>query len=73
MCLNSVEQRTQKCDRENRKWWWHQIKPIYMWYLDLVVKRFRQINCLNPWVLIAPLPEIKSYFVLLSFGLRTCI
>ena len=24
-------------------------KPVYMWYLNLVVKRLRGINCLNPW------------------------
>ena len=49
MYLNSVGERTQKCDRENRMWRWRQIKPAYMWYLEVVVKRLRQINCLNPW------------------------
>ena len=24
-------------------------KPVYAWYLNLVVKRLRCINCLNPW------------------------
>ena len=24
-------------------------KPVYMWYLNLVVKSLRCINCLNPW------------------------
>ena len=47
--LNSVGEPTQKCNRENREWRWHQIKPIYMWSLDLVFKRLRQTNCLNPW------------------------
>ena len=49
MYLNSVGERTQKCDRENRMWRWRQIKPAYMWYLEVVVKLLRQINCLNPW------------------------
>ena len=38
VCLNSVGERTQRCDGENREWWW---------YLELVVKRLRCINCLN--------------------------
>ena len=25
MDLDSVEERTRKCDRENRDWWWRQI------------------------------------------------
>ena len=41
--------RTQKCDRENWEWWWHQIKSIYRLYLDLVVKQLCCINCLNAW------------------------
>ena len=49
MCLNSVGERTQKCDRESREWRWRQIKSIYSWYLDLVVKRLRFINFLNAW------------------------
>ena len=24
-------------------------KPVYMWYQNLIVKRLRCINCLNPW------------------------
>ena len=28
---------------------WHQIKPIYIWYLKLVVKHLHCINCLNSW------------------------
>ena len=24
-------------------------KPIFMWYLNLVVRRLCCINCLNPW------------------------
>ena len=50
LLFNSVWERTQKCDRENQVWRWCQIKPIYMWYLDLVFKRLRGINCLNSWV-----------------------
>ena len=46
MCLNSVGGRPQKCDW---RYTWRQIKPIYMWYPDLVFKRLRQINCLNTW------------------------
>ena len=49
MCLNSLGQRTQKCDRENQVLRWRQIKSIYRWYLDLVVKHLRSINCLNAW------------------------
>ena len=49
MCLNFVGERTQKCDRENREWRWHQIKPIYRLYPDLAVKQLCYINCLNPW------------------------
>ena len=47
MCLNSVGERTQRCDSESGECRWRQIKPIYIWYLELVVKRFRCINCLN--------------------------
>ena len=50
MCSNFVEERTQKCDRENREWRWCQIKSIYRLYLDLVVKQLCSINCLNAWV-----------------------
>ena len=49
MCLNFVGERTQKCDKENREWWWRQIKSIYRLYLDLVVKKLYYINCLNVW------------------------
>ena len=49
MCLNFVEERTQKCDRENREWRWRQIKSIYWLYLDLVVEKLCYINCLNAW------------------------
>ena len=47
MCLNFVEERTQKCDRENREWRWCQIKSIYRLHLDLVVKQLCYISCLN--------------------------
>ena len=47
MCLNFVGERTQKCDRENREWWWRQIKSIYRLHLDLVVKQLCYISCLN--------------------------
>ena len=50
MCLKSVGERSQKCDRGNREQWWCQIKSIYRWYLDLVVKRLHCINYLNAWV-----------------------
>ena len=30
MCLNSVGERTQRCDKENREWQWRQIKSIYI-------------------------------------------
>ena len=49
MCLDFVEVRTQKCDRENREWRWRQIKSIYRLYLDLVVKQLCSVNCLNAW------------------------
>ena len=49
MCLNFVEERTQKCDRENREWRWRQIKSIYRSHLDLVVKQICYISCLNAW------------------------
>ena len=47
ICLNFVEERTQKCDRENREWRWCQIKSIYRLHLDLVVKQLCYISCLN--------------------------
>ena len=47
MRLNSVGERTQKGDRENRELRWRQIKSIYLWYL--VVKQLRYINSLNAW------------------------
>ena len=47
MCLNFVEERTQKCDRENREWRWYQIKSIYRLNLDLVVKQLYYISCVN--------------------------
>ena len=49
MCLNSVEEHTQKLERENQEWRWRQIKSIFSWHLDLVVKRLRCINSLNTW------------------------
>ena len=55
MCLNFVEERTQKCDRENREQRWYQIKSICRLHLDLVV---------------VPLSEIKSYVVVLSFYIK---
>ena len=47
ICLNFVEERTQKCARENREWQWYQIKSIYRLHLDLVVKQLYYISCLN--------------------------
>ena len=47
MCLNFVDERTQKCDRENQEWRWCQIKSIYRLHLDLVVKQVCYISCLN--------------------------
>ena len=49
MCLNFVEESTQKCDRENQEWWWRQIKSIYRLHLDLVVKQLYYNSCLNAW------------------------
>ena len=49
MCLNFVEESTQKCDRENREWRWRQIKSIYRLHLDLVVKQLCYNSCLNAW------------------------
>ena len=49
MCLNFVGELTQKCDTENREWWWRPIKSIYRLHLDLVVKQLCCINCLNAW------------------------
>ena len=45
-------------------------KPVYMWYLNLVVKRLRCINRLNPWGNNCALSEIKSYVVVLSFYIK---
>ena len=42
-------------------------KLVYMWYLNLVFRRLRCINCLDPWANIVPLFEVKSYVVVLSF------
>ena len=70
MCLNFVEERTQKCDRENREWRWRQIKSIYRLHLDLVVKQLCYISCLNVVLLIVPLSEINSYVVVLSFYIK---
>ena len=70
MCLNFVEESTQKCHRENQEWQWCQIKSIYRLHLDLVVKQLCYNSCLNAWApsqLIVPLSEIKSYVVVLSF------
>ena len=44
-CLNFVEERPQQCDRENRVWC--QIKSKYRLQLDLAVKQFSYISCLN--------------------------
>ena len=49
MCLNFVEERTQKSNRENREWQWCQIKLSYRLHLDLVVKKLCYISCLNAW------------------------
>ena len=63
-------ERTQKYDRKNREWRRRQIKSIYRLYLDLVVKKLYYINCLNAWATIAPLSEIRSYNVVLSFYVK---
>ena len=47
ICLNFVEELTQKYARETREWQWYQIKSIYRLYLDLVVKQLYYISCLN--------------------------
>ena len=49
MCLNFVEERTQKCDRENWEWRWRQIKSFYRLHLDLVVSQLCYNSCLNAW------------------------
>ena len=43
-----------------------------MWYLDVVVKRLRCIDCLNSWVikLIVSLSEVKSFFAVLTFYIK---
>ena len=41
--LKSVGERTQKCDRGKPR-----VVMSGKWYLDLVVKRLRCIDCLNP-------------------------
>ena len=70
MCLNFVEERTRKSDRENGEWRWCQIKSIYRLHLDLVVKQLCYISCLNVVLLIVPLSEINSYVVVLSFYIK---
>ena len=70
MCLNFVKERTQKCDRENREWRWRQIKSIYRLHLDLAVKQLCYNSCLNAWATNAPLSEIKSYVLVLSFYIK---
>ena len=53
MCLNFVGEHAQKCDQENREWWWRQIKSIYRLYPDLVVNSMllkkHYTNCLSAW------------------------
>ena len=49
MCLHSVVERTQKCDRENQEGRWRQVKIIYRWHLDLVGESLRCIISLNAW------------------------
>ena len=49
MCLNFVEERTQKCGKENREWKRCPIKSIYRLLLDLVLKELCYISCLNAW------------------------
>ena len=49
MHLDTVGERTQKCDTENREGRWRQIKSIYRWNLGLVTERLRCISCLNAW------------------------
>ena len=61
---------TRKCDRENWECQWHQIKLIYSLNHDLIVKQRCYFNCLNAWLLIVPLSEIKSYVVVLLFYIK---
>ena len=70
MCLNFVGERAQKCDRDNREWWWCQIKSIYRLHLDLVVKKLCYINCLNAWATSCAAFRNQSYVVLLSFYIK---
>ena len=49
MRLDSVGERTQKCDRENREGRWCQINSIYRLHPDLVAESLRCINSLNAW------------------------
>ena len=49
MCLNFMEERTQKGDRENREGRWRQVKSIYRLYLDLVDEQICYNNCSNAW------------------------
>ena len=48
--LNSVGERAQKSDRENREWWLCYIKPIESWFLDLIVKCLDCNNCLGNYL-----------------------
>ena len=68
--LNSVGEPPEKYNREKREWWWRQIKSIYRWYLDMVIKRLRCINCLNSWAANMSISEIKSYVVVLPFYIK---
>ena len=47
MGFKSVGKWAQNCGMENRERQWRQSKPSDRWYLELVVKRLRCINCLN--------------------------
>ena len=38
---------THRCDREDQEWRWRQITPMYIWFLELAVKRLHCVNCLN--------------------------
>ena len=79
MCLNFMEERSQKCDRENREWRWRQLKSIYRLHPDLVVKQLCYIGYLNAWATKATncatfrnqkVPLSESYVVVLSFYIK---
>ena len=79
MCLNFVEERSQKCNRENREWRWRQLKSIYRLHPDLVVKQLCYIGYLNASTTKATncvtfrnqkVSLSESYVVVLSFYIK---